>query len=71
MKLMRYGPPGQEKPGLLDASGVIRDLSGVIADVSGDVLLPESLSKLRKLDPKTLPGVDPAWLGSASSSALV
>jgi 2-keto-4-pentenoate hydratase/2-oxohepta-3-ene-1,7-dioic acid hydratase in catechol pathway len=58
MKLLRYGAPGREKPGLLDADGKIRDLSGVIADVGGDVLLPESLSKLRNLDPKALPGVD-------------
>ena len=58
MKLLRYGSPGREKPGLLDANGTIRDLSGVIADVGGDVLLPESLAKLRQLDPKTLPVVD-------------
>jgi 2-keto-4-pentenoate hydratase/2-oxohepta-3-ene-1,7-dioic acid hydratase in catechol pathway len=54
MKLLRYGPPGREKPGLLDANGTIRDLSGVIADIGGDALLPESLAKLRQLDPATL-----------------
>ena len=58
MKLLRYGPPGREKPGLLDPTGTIRDLSDVIADVGGDALLPESLAKLRQLDPKTLPAVD-------------
>ena len=58
MKLLRYGPPGREKPGLLDGDERIRDLSGVIADVGGDALLPESLAKLRQLDPKTLPAVD-------------
>ena len=58
MKLLRYGSPGREKPGLLDASGTIRDLSGVIPDVAGDALLPASLAKLRQLDPKTLPAVD-------------
>jgi len=58
MKLLRYGSPGREKPGLLDANGTIRDLAGVIADVGGDALLPESLAKLRQLDPKTLPVVD-------------
>ena len=42
---MRYGSPGREKPGLLDANGTIRDLSDVIADVGGDALLPESLAK--------------------------
>ena len=58
MKLLRYGSPGREKPGLLDGEGRIRDLSGVIADVAGDALLPASLAKLRQLDPKTLPAVD-------------
>jgi 2-keto-4-pentenoate hydratase/2-oxohepta-3-ene-1,7-dioic acid hydratase in catechol pathway len=58
MKLLRYGPPGREKPGLLDPTGTIRDLSDVIADVGGDALLPESLAKLRQLDPKALPAVD-------------
>jgi 2-keto-4-pentenoate hydratase/2-oxohepta-3-ene-1,7-dioic acid hydratase in catechol pathway len=57
MKLLRYGPVGQEKPGLLDSTGKIRDLSEVIADVGGDVLLPESLAKLRALDVSTLPVV--------------
>jgi 2-keto-4-pentenoate hydratase/2-oxohepta-3-ene-1,7-dioic acid hydratase in catechol pathway len=57
MKLLRYGPPGQEKPGLLDAGGDIRDLSGVIADLAGDALLPESLERLRRLDTATLPKV--------------
>jgi 2-keto-4-pentenoate hydratase/2-oxohepta-3-ene-1,7-dioic acid hydratase in catechol pathway len=57
MKLLRYGPPGQEKPGLLDDAGTIRDLSGVIGDVAGSVLLPASLSRLRGIDPSTLPAV--------------
>jgi 2,4-diketo-3-deoxy-L-fuconate hydrolase len=57
MKLLRYGPVGQEKPGLLDGTGKIRDLSKVIADVGGDALLPESLAKLRALDVSTLPVV--------------
>ena len=57
MKLLRYGPPGREKPGLLDGSGTIRDLSAVIADVGGDALLPESLDRLRQLDPQALPAV--------------
>lgn len=58
MKLLRYGPKGQEKPGMLDAEGRIRDLSGVIADLAGDALSPESLARLRKLDPATLPLVE-------------
>ena len=55
MKLLRYGLPGQEKPGVLDAEGRVRDLSGVIADVAGAALLPESLAKLRGIDVSTLP----------------
>ena len=61
MKLLRYGPPGQEKPGLCDASGTIRDLSGIVEDVAGDVLLPHSIARLKTLDPATLPAV-PAHL---------
>ena len=57
MKLLRYGPPGAEKPGLLDASGAIRDLSGVIADLSGDALSPGGLAKLAALDASKLPAV--------------
>ena len=55
MKLLRYGPVGKEKPGMLDAEGKIRDLSKVVSDIGGDVLSPASLAKLRKLDPKKLP----------------
>ncbi|MBI5432453.1 MAG: fumarylacetoacetate hydrolase family protein [Planctomycetes bacterium] len=58
MKLLRWGPRGAEKPGLLDASGRIRSLVGLIDDVRGDVLLPESLAKLAKLDPEKLPLVE-------------
>jgi 2-keto-4-pentenoate hydratase/2-oxohepta-3-ene-1,7-dioic acid hydratase in catechol pathway len=57
MKLLRYGPPRQENPGLLHADGTIRDLSGVIADVAGDALLPASIDRLRRLDASTLPVV--------------
>jgi 2-keto-4-pentenoate hydratase/2-oxohepta-3-ene-1,7-dioic acid hydratase in catechol pathway len=55
MKLLRYGPAGQEKPGLLDRDGKIRDLSGVVGDINGDALAPASLDRLRRLDPATLP----------------
>lgn len=58
MKLLRYGAPGAEKPGLLDSTGAIRDLSGVVPDIARDTLLPESLDKLRKLDPHSLPRVN-------------
>jgi len=55
MKLLRYGPVGQEKPGLLDRDGKIRDLSGAVRDIAGEVLAPASLDRLRRLDPASLP----------------
>ena len=58
MKLLRYGPQGHEKPGLLDSHGDIRDLSAIVADVSGDALHPDSIDRLRNLDPANLPRVD-------------
>ncbi len=57
MKLLRYGAPGAEKPGMLDATGTIRDLSGVVADIAGDVLTPAGLARLAAIDPATLPAV--------------
>ena len=57
MKLLRFGNPGKEKPGLLDDSGTIRDLSGLVEDISDETLLPENLEKLRKNDTSTLPEV--------------
>ena len=55
MKLLRYGPKGQEKPGLIDAEGIVRDLSSVVDDIAGDVLSDAGLARLRALDPSTLP----------------
>jgi len=55
MKLLRYGPPGQERPGLLDNDGRVRDLSAVVDDIAGDVLTPAGLERLRAVDPATLP----------------
>jgi ureidoglycolate lyase len=55
MKLLRHGPKGKEKPGMLDASGAIRDLSAVVADIAGEVLSPASLARLTALDPAKLP----------------
>jgi ureidoglycolate lyase/2,4-diketo-3-deoxy-L-fuconate hydrolase len=55
MKLLRYGAPGHEKPGILDRNGAIRDLSGVIDDIAGSTLLPESLERLRQIDIESLP----------------
>jgi len=57
MKLLRYGPLGQEKPGMLDAEGAIRDLSGVVSDLRGDALSPAGLSRLAGLDAASLPRV--------------
>jgi len=57
MKLVRYGPPGREKPGLIDADGVLRDLSRKVKDIDGDALAPMPLSGLRKLDTRRLPAV--------------
>ncbi|WP_374372473.1 fumarylacetoacetate hydrolase family protein [Dongia sp.] len=58
MKLLRYGPRGAEKPGMLDKDGGIRDLSKVVDDIAGNVLTPEGLAKLKALDPASLPKVE-------------
>ncbi len=55
MKLVRYGPAGKEKPGLIDADGKLRDLSKKVKDIDGASLAPGELAKLAKLDPKKLP----------------
>ncbi|MBL4807675.1 MAG: ureidoglycolate lyase [Rhodobacteraceae bacterium] len=55
MKLLRYGPVGQEKPGILDADGSIRDLSGQVGDIAGDALSDATMARLRGLDFTTLP----------------
>ncbi|MGP2490548.1 fumarylacetoacetate hydrolase family protein [Mesorhizobium sp. PUT5] len=57
MKLLRYGPHGAEKPGLLDADGVVRDLSGHVADIGSAALDPARLAELSQIDPKSLPAV--------------
>ena len=58
MKLLRSGPKGQEKPGVLDAQGNIRCLAGVVGDIAGDVLSPAGLKKLAALDLNNLPKVE-------------
>ena len=55
MKLVRYGPAGKEKPGLIDADGKLRDLSKKVKDINGASLAPAELAKLKKLDTKKLP----------------
>ena len=55
MKLLRYGPVGQEKPGMLDAAGKLRDLSGLLDDLTPRMLSPQALDVLRAIDPERLP----------------
>ena len=57
MKLLRFGPPGSEKPGLLDSSGVLRDLSAHVADLTPAALVPQQLARLAALDARQLPAV--------------
>jgi 2,4-diketo-3-deoxy-L-fuconate hydrolase len=57
MKLLRFGLPGHEKPGVLDTDGRVRDLSEVVDDIGGSVLLPAQLKRLKALDLSTLPQV--------------
>ncbi|MFZ5961870.1 fumarylacetoacetate hydrolase family protein [Thalassococcus sp. BH17M4-6] len=65
MKLLRFGPAGQEKPGLLDTDGQVRDLSGKVADFAGAGVSLESLDKIRALDVDSLPVVsDPGRIGA-------
>ncbi|MBV9813975.1 MAG: fumarylacetoacetate hydrolase family protein [Acetobacteraceae bacterium] len=58
MKLVRYGAAGSEKPGLIDASGALRDLSAHVKDIDAAALAPGSLKKLASVDPNSLPKVD-------------
>ncbi len=69
MKLMRYGAKGAEKPALVDAGGVVRDLSGVLPDITAETLTPAGLRRLAELDASKLPAVAnpgrtaPPWSG--------
>ncbi|MBB3147799.1 2-keto-4-pentenoate hydratase/2-oxohepta-3-ene-1,7-dioic acid hydratase in catechol pathway [Phyllobacterium trifolii] len=58
MKLLRYGPVGQEKPGLVDKDGKVRDLSAHVKDIAGDAISPDGLKKLAAIDPASLPVVN-------------
>ena len=60
MKLLRYGPKGQERPGILDTQGRIRDLGNVVPDIAGDALLPDSLQRLARQEIDKLPVVQGA-----------
>src|SRR5262245_65491399 len=55
MKLVRFGPRGREKPGIVDAKGGIRDLSKVVPDIAGETLSPKGLAKIRKTPIAKLP----------------
>src|SRR5690348_4020776 len=57
MKLVRYGQPGREKPGIIDAEGRIRDLSGVVPDIAGAALSARGLGKIRRAKINDLPKV--------------
>ena len=58
MKLVRYGAVGQEKPGMVDTNGTLRDLSAHVADFTGETIGDDTIAKLRALDPTSLPAVD-------------
>ena len=58
MKLLRYGPKGQEKPGLLDAEGRVRSLDGIVPDIDGDAFSSAGMDRLRRADPAGLPLVE-------------
>ncbi|HET7412786.1 MAG TPA: fumarylacetoacetate hydrolase family protein [Pararhizobium sp.] len=64
MKLLRYGPPGAEKPALLDADGAVRDLSKDVSDIAGSVLTATGMERVAMIDPTDLPLVkDPGRIG--------
>lgn len=60
MKLVRYGEPGAERPGMIDADGTLRDLSAHVDDIAGDMLNDDALAELRAIDPARLPRVEGA-----------
>jgi 2-keto-4-pentenoate hydratase/2-oxohepta-3-ene-1,7-dioic acid hydratase in catechol pathway len=65
MKLLRFGPRGAEKPGILDSEGQVRDLSGQVPDLAGDGVSIAALDAIRALDPHSLPVVpDPGRIGA-------
>src|SRR5437763_14882957 len=57
MKLVRFGAPGREKPGMIDAEGKLRDLSRKVKDIDAVSLAPTELARLRNVDPRRLPAV--------------
>ena len=69
MKLVRYGKPGKEKPGLIDSDGRLRDLSAVVADIGPDQLGDAALARLRKLTLCHSSKARPAWAARSPASA--
>ncbi len=69
MKLLRYGPPGAEKPALLDTNGDIRCLASVVRDIDGFALSDAALAMIRAIDPKTLPKIDRTCVSAPASRA--
>ncbi|HLP69780.1 MAG TPA: fumarylacetoacetate hydrolase family protein [Rhizobium sp.] len=67
MKLMRVGPPGREKPALLDKDGKVRDLSAHVADIGGAAISPEGLQKIAAIDPASLPELSVDRIGACVS----
>ncbi|RDK06225.1 fumarylacetoacetate hydrolase family protein [Cupriavidus lacunae] len=63
MKLVRVGNPGDERPGMIDAAGRVRDLSGVVSDFGAAQLAPAALARLAQVDPATLPVMEGARFG--------
>ncbi|WP_172331929.1 fumarylacetoacetate hydrolase family protein [Mangrovicoccus sp. HB161399] len=63
MKLLRMGAPGAEKPAILDAEGIARDLSGVVGDIAGEALTPGGLARIAAIDPATLPALPQGRIG--------
>ncbi|WP_145247690.1 fumarylacetoacetate hydrolase family protein [Aeoliella mucimassa] len=58
MKLLRIGPPGQEVPAMLDSQGNPRSLAGIVDDISGQTLSKQTLDRLQKIEPESLPSLD-------------
>jgi ureidoglycolate lyase len=58
MKLLRYGPKGQEKPGIVDRDGIVRDLSDLVDDIGGDILTDQGLAGIAEADLVSLPAVE-------------
>ncbi|MFO7854536.1 MAG: fumarylacetoacetate hydrolase family protein [Paracoccaceae bacterium] len=68
MKLLRWGPKGAEKPGMIDDDGTVRDLSGMVEDFTAETVSLQALERLRGIDPATLPAITPERIGPCLAS---